>query len=124
MTVKFYHIFSIWIFLASILYGLHVSPMNPFPLLIPAAIVGTLHLLYRFALDPWWKLTAIFCIHFLPFLWIRPNVSITTLYQNMGFLLLYLVTMAVTSTSILDVYWSLFTKPTGPFLQEIKEATL
>jgi putative effector of murein hydrolase LrgA (UPF0299 family) len=121
MTVKFYQIFSVWIFLASIFYGLHLSPMNPFPLLMPAALVGTIHLLYRFALDPWWKLAAIFLIHFLPFLWIRPNMSIITLYQNMGFLLLYLLTMAITSTSILDVYRSLFTKPTGPFLQEIKE---
>ena len=121
MTVKFYHIFSIWIFLASVLYGLHLSPMNPFPLLIPAAFVGTIHLLYRFALDPWWKLAAIFLIHFLPFLWIRPNVSSITLYQNVGFLLLYLLTMAITRTRILDVYWSLFTKPTGPFFQEIKE---
>ena len=124
IVVKWYHIFSVWIFLASILYGLHLSPMNPFPLLVPAAIVGTAHLLYRFTLDPWWKLAAIFTIHFVPFLWIRPTFSVTTLYQNMGFLLLYLVTMAVTNTHILDVYWSLFTKPTGPFFQEIKDAIM
>ena len=114
-------IFSVWIFLASIFYGLRLSPMNPFPLLVPAALVGIVHFLYRFSLDPWWKLMAIFTIHFLPFLWIRPNVSSITLYQNMGFLLLYLLTMAITNTRILDVYWSLFTKPTGPFFQEIKE---
>jgi hypothetical protein len=120
IIVKFYQIFSVWIFLASVLYGLHLSPMNPFPLLVLAAIVGTVHFIYRFTLDPWWKLAVIFLIHFLPFLWIRPNMSITTLYQNMGFLLVYLLTMAITSTSILGVYWSLFTKPTGPFLQEMK----
>jgi len=120
IVVKFYQIFSVWIFLASVLYGLHLSPMNPFPLLVLAAIVGTVHFIYRFTLDPWWKLAVIFLIHFLPFLWIRPNMSVITLYQNMGFLLVYLLTMAITSTSILDVYWSLFTKPTGPFLQEMK----
>ena len=123
-VVKVYQIFSVWIFLASVLYGLCLSPMNPFPLLVLALIVGTVHFLYRFALDPWWKLMAIFLIHVLPFLWIRPTFSAITLYQNMGFLLAYVVIMTVSGTSILDVYWSLFTKPTGPFLQEIKDRLL
>ena len=116
MVVKWYMIFSIWIFLASIFYGLRLSPMNPFPLLVPALIVGTIHLLYRFALDPWWKLAAIFLIHFLPFLWIRPTFSVITLYQNMGFLLLYLVIMKVSGTSIMGVYQSLFTEKTDIIL--------
>ena len=124
IIVKFYQIFSIWIFLASVLYGLHLSPMNPFPLLVPAAIVGAAHFIYRFTLDPWWKLAVIFLIHFLPLLWVPPDFSLTTLYQNMGFLLVYLVIMTVSGTSILDVYWSLFTKPMGPFLQEIKDRLL
>jgi len=122
IVVKFYQIFSVWIFLASVLYGLHLSPMNPFPLLVPAAIVGTAHFIHRFTLDPWWKLAVIFLIHFLPFLWIPQDLSLNTLYQNMGFLLVYVIVMTVSSTSIVNVYQTLFTKPTGPFLKEIKDA--
>jgi hypothetical protein len=96
--------------------------MNPFPLLVPAAIVGAAHFIYRFTLDPWWKLAVIFLIHFLPFLWIPQDFSLNTLYQNIGFLLAYLVIMTVSGTSIVEVYRTLFTKQTGPFLKEIKDA--
>jgi hypothetical protein len=124
MVVKWYMIFSIWIFLASVLYGLRLSPMNTFPLLVLASIVGTLHFLYRFSEDPWWRLIGIVLIHAIPFLWIRPNLSSITLYQNMGFMVLYIIVMAISGTSIMGVYQTLFTKPPKPFLDAIKDVIL
>jgi hypothetical protein len=114
MIVKWYQIFSVWVFLASILYGLKISPINTFSLNIVSVLPGIYQLAHRYLIDPWWKLLYVILLHGLPFLWMPIDLSIKTIMNNGIIAAGYYLFMEMTETSVLNVYKTmLHEKPTS-----------
>lgn len=113
MIVKWYHTFSAWSFVAAILYGLGINPINPFPLNILSAMGGIFHFLYGFRTESWWKLIfAAFLFHALPFLWLPPVLTISNVTNNLYLVISYLLFMIISNKNIIHVYKILLSEPT------------
>lgn len=120
MIVKSYHIFSVWVFLAAVAYGLRLSPLNPYPLVILAAIGGAIQFIYRFSTGVWWHLLLIVLLHALPFVWVTPDLTLKTVQLNLILPALYVLAMTLAHVSILEVYRTLLTEQTGSFWTYMK----
>ncbi len=124
MIVKWFHIFSVWIFIASTLYLIGISPINTFPLNILALILGTYQFLYRFAIDPIWKLAYVALLHLLPFITIPVDITRYTIICNFLILATYVAYMLITKNSITDVYHTITTEEPVSFMSFITDRFL
>jgi hypothetical protein len=121
MIVKWFHIFSVWIFIASTLYLIGISPINTFPLNALVLIPGIYQFLYRFGIDPIWKLVNIALLHLLPFTVIPVDLTKRTIMYNFFILAAYVAYMLITKNSITDVYQTLITEEPVSFTQFIMD---
>ena len=124
MILKWFHIFSVWIFIASTLYVIGISPINTFPLNVLALIPGTYQFLYRVAIDPIWKLAYIALLHLLPFTTIPINLTKRTIMYNFLILAAYVAYMLITKNSIVDVYHTMMTEEPVSFMSFITDRFL
>ena len=112
MSPKWYHTFSAWSFVAAVLFGIGVIPINPFPLNVFSAMGGTFHFLYGVTTESWWKLIfVVILFHGLPFLWLKPVLTIPNLLDNLYLPISYLLFMLISNVSIFGVYQSLLNEP-------------
>jgi len=121
MIVRWFHIFSVWIFIASTLYLIGISPINTFPLNLLILIAGIYQFLYRFGIDPIWKLVNIALLHLLPFTAIPVDITRYTIICNFLILATYVAYMLITKNSITDVYQTLITEEPVSFTQFIMD---
>jgi len=113
MFVKWYHTFSAWTFLAAVLYGIGVIPVNPFPFNILSAFGGLFHLTYGCLTESWWKIIFVIVLfHALPFVWLPPVLTFRNFVENLYLPISYLIFMLVSNVSIFDVYILLLNEPT------------
>jgi hypothetical protein len=106
--VKWYHIFSNWILLASLLYPFH--KLSTFPLLVAAFPFGVFYLLRKWNSDLFLKLIISCIIHFVPFLFIPYNFTAPVLFFNISLVGMYIVFMYYNHIKIHDVYNKLFSE--------------
>jgi len=112
MLIKWYHTFSAWSFVAAVLYGLGINPINPFPMNVISAVGGTYHFLYGITTEPLWKLIfAVILFHGLPFLWLPPVLTLSNIINNLYLIVFYLLFIFISNVSINDVYKTLFNEP-------------
>jgi hypothetical protein len=121
MIVKAYHLFSVWVFVAAAAYGLRLTSLNPFPLVVLAAIGGAIQFVYRFSTDVWWHLLLIVVLHALPFVWVSPDYTMHTLRWNLVLPAIYVLAMTIGHVSILEVYRIMLTETPGSFLTYMKD---
>ena len=124
MIVKFYQVFSWWVFIASALYGLGISPINTFPLTLLVLGPGLYQLVKRFRIDPLWKLLYIVLLHFSAFLWVPFDLSIKTLINNCLVPVAYVIFMELNEYSISEVYHAMLTEKPTTFTQFFKNRFL
>jgi len=112
MIVKWYHTFSAWSFIAAILYGFGINPINPYPLNIMSALGGIFHFLYGFVKESRWKLIFIVILfHSLPFLWLPPVLTISNMMNNLYLIIAYLLFMLISNKNIIQVYKVILNEP-------------
>lgn len=99
--VRWYYIFSTWIFLYSAAYPLH--HISTFPLNV-LALVGCLEIILNPHKESWVKNLYILLLHLLPFLWIPYSLSLETLGYSAIFTCLYLVSMIFLNESVIHIY--------------------
>jgi len=100
-SVRWYMLFSAWIFIASVFYPYHkisTFPLNCLALLGFAEVIG----------KPWIespvKRVFLVLIHTLPFLWIPMDFGYKTLFYNALFAISYLTFMNLMNLSVLRTY--------------------
>ena len=102
MKVRFYHIFSYWIFFISIL--LPKFKLSIFPLHLIAAPFGLFYLIKSYKTEPLVKLLIAGVIHAAPLVWTAWNFNKFTIGLSLGLTLLYLGLMTVLGVDIILVY--------------------
>lgn len=105
--VRFYQIFSVWIFLAAA-----VEPwtgISLFPLLVLTIPFG-LPVKNRYGMEYIWKNLYGFAIHAIPFIWTRWVFDLTTLSWNVGFGCLYLLIMNILGADVARTYELIMTQ--------------
>ena len=102
--VRWFHLFSTWIFIASVLYPIH--GISTFPLNV-LALVGIVQVLRGWGNEHWVKELYIIALHLLPFLWIPYDFSLPTLKACFAFGFVYLIFLACLQTNCVTVYWNL-----------------
>ena len=104
--VKWYKIFSFWIFILSILSALHILPYSTFPLHV-VALIGILEMEHYFPHESYWKYVTILGLHVAPFLWVSYSFSIKTIMACLFWVLVYIAFMAINKYSIIKAYTKL-----------------
>jgi hypothetical protein len=113
MEVRFFHLFSTWIFVASALYPLHGISTFPLNLL---ALIG----LYGMKNESTGKNIYNLILHLAPFLWIPYSFSEETMLFSVLLLLVYLLIMIVLKRNCYEIYDSLL-KEEHPTFKEFLE---
>ena len=103
MRVKWYKLFSCWIFFLSIASGLGWIPYSTFPLNI-VALVGILAIVPHFPEESYLKYLAVVLLHVLPFLWVRYDYGMNTMIFCASMTVLYVGAMMITNQPILETY--------------------
>ncbi len=114
MEVRFFHLFSTWIFVASALYPLHGISTFPMNLL---ALVG----LYEMKNESTGKNIYNLILHLAPFLWIPYSFSEETMLFCVLLLLAYLLIMIFLKRNCYEIYDSLL-KERHPTFKEFLSA--
>jgi len=96
--VRWFHLLSVWIFVASALYPFH--KISTFPLNLVALIgITTLKMSESF-----WKSLHIVLIHLLPFLWIPYVINKESIKLFFGVIVCYFIFMSYLQEDPIDVY--------------------
>jgi hypothetical protein len=101
--IRWYHLFSSWIFLLSSAYPLHRISTLPLNLL---ALPGTLSAILRPC--PLSKRIYNIVLHCAPFIWIPYTVSLQSLLLSFAYAFLYIKYMNYIQVNPIDVYITLF----------------
>jgi len=124
MIVKFYQVFAWWVFIASVLYGLGISPINTFPLILLALGPGLYQLVSRFRIDPLWKKIYTIILYFSPFLWVPLDLSIKTLINNCIVPVAYIIFMEMNEYDVSEVYHTMLIENPTKLFQFLKNRFL
>ena len=103
MHVKWYQLFSCWIFLLSIASGLGWIPYSTFPLNV-VAVVGILAIVPHFPEESYLKYAVVVLLHLLPFLWVRYEYDVNTMIFCASMTTLYVGAMMIAKQPILETY--------------------
>ena len=103
--IRWYYIFSTWIFLLSTAYPLHAISTYPLNVL---ALPGCFEILINPHKEHWTKNLYILALHILPFLWIPYSFSATSIYFAAGSGVCYLVFVGFLEEDPIHIYTELF----------------
>jgi len=103
--IRWYYIFSTWIFLLSVAYPLHSISTYPMNVL---ALSGCFEIILNPHKAHWSKNIYILALHILPFLWIPYSFSITSMYFAVGSGVTYLVFVGFLEEDPIHIYSELF----------------
>ena len=99
--IRWYYIFSTWIFLLSAAYPLH--KISTYPLNV-IALPGCFEVLLNRHKEHWFKNLYILALHILPFLWIPYSVSIKSLQFAVSSFAVYLIFISILDENIIHIY--------------------
>ena len=103
--VRWYHLFSTWIFLLSVAYPIHKISTFPLNLL---ALIGCFEIIINPYKAHWIKNLYIIFLHLLAFLWIPYDLSLRVFQFAFIFGLIYLLFIAVIKESVPHIYFELW----------------
>jgi len=103
--IRWYYIFSTWIFLLSAAYPLHDISTYPLNVL---ALPGCFEILINPHKAHWTKNLYILALHILPFLWIPYSFSAISIYFAAGSGVSYLVFVGFLEEDPIHIYSELF----------------
>lgn len=103
--IRWYYLFSTWIFLLSVAYPIHAISTYPLNVL---ALPGCFEILLNPHKAHWTKNIYILGLHILPFLWIPYSFSETSIYFAFGSGLSYLVFIGFLEEDPIHIYSELF----------------
>lgn len=99
--IRWYYIFSTWIFLLSAAYPLH--KISTYPLNV-IALPGCFEILLNPHKGHWVKNVYILALHILPFLWIPYSVSNISLQFAFISVVIYLIFISILGENIIHIY--------------------
>jgi len=99
--VRWYYIFSTWIFLLSAAYPIHHISTYPLNLI---ALVGCFEILLNPHKEHWIKNVYILALHILPFLWIPYSLSVKSLEFALTSALVYLIFISILGENVFHIY--------------------
>jgi hypothetical protein len=105
--VRFYQIFSMWIFAAAVAEPW--TGISLFPLLVATAPFG-LPVNTQYGMEYLWKNLYGFGLHAVPFIWTRWVFDLTTLSCNVGLVCVYLLLMNILGADIARTYELIMTQ--------------
>lgn len=103
--IRWYYIFSSWIFLLSVAYPIHAISTYPLNVL---ALSGCFEILLNPHKEHWTKNIYILALHILPFLWIPYSFSTSSMYFAVGSGLSYLMFVGLLEEDPIHIYSELF----------------
>lgn len=119
MKIRFYHIFSNWIFIASII--LAWFKLSIYPLHIIAIPFGISYLITTAHRELLAKELITVCIHFLPFLWAPRDVSFRSFTIAVWLTITYIVFMMSIGVRIVDIYKAVYAEHHTGFGEFMRE---
>ena len=99
--IRWYYIFSTWIFILSATYPLHKISTYP---LNAIALPGCFEIILNPHKEHWFKNLYILAIHTLPFLWIPYSVSKRTLQFALVSVVIYLIFISILGENVIHIY--------------------
>ena len=109
MAIRWYMLFSNWIFVASLanLVGVKVPT---FPANVVALPFGIAYVAGKTGVDPWWKVLYVGMLHFAPFAWVSWSITTGGLVWMVAGMLAYAAFMRSRGWSIVETYRTMFTE--------------
>jgi len=104
MLVRWWMLFSNWIFVAAILYAVGLHTVSTFPASVVALPFGLFFIVRKYGVDPLWKLGAAAALHIIPFLIVPWVITKENAAWTIGSFLLYMFLMRAINISPLDIY--------------------
>jgi len=102
--IRWYYIFSTWIFLLSAAYPFH--KISTYPLNV-IALVGCFEILLNPHKEHWFKNVYILALHILPFLWIPYSVSNISLQFAFTSFIAYIIFISILGENVIHIYTKL-----------------
>jgi hypothetical protein len=116
MLIRWYMLFSNWIFVASLanLVGVEVPTFQANLIALP---FGLAYVVGKVGIDPWWKVLYVGMLHFAPFAWVTWSITMGGWLLTGTGMLAYAAFMWSRGWSIVETYRTMFTE-THTSLQE------
>jgi len=104
MLVRWWMLFSNWIFVAAILYAIGVHKVSTFPASLVALPFGIFFIIRKYRVYPLWKLSAAAALHIIPFLLVPWVITKENVAWSIGLFFLYMFFMTAISVYPLNIY--------------------
>lgn len=121
MRIRWYMLFSNWIFVGSLLYLVGLHSISTFPANLIALPFGLYFVWQKREVDPLWKLFYAAFIHLAPFIWVPWVVNMENLTWAIFAFMLYLMYLFVNRLSMDDIYTSTLNEVHTSFLSYLTE---
>ena len=121
MLVRWWMLFSNWIFVAAILYAVGVHKVSTFPASLVALPFGIFFIVRKYRVDPLWKLFAAAALHIIPFLLVPWLITKENVAWTIGLLLIYTFFMTATQGGPVDIYRETYYEVHGSIIDWVKE---
>lgn len=102
--IRWYMLYSYWIFVLALLYAAGLQPISTFPSSLLALPFGVFFVYQKYRVDPNWKLGLAFLLHVVPFVAVPWILTKDVLLWNVLFLLFYVALMTIAGLDIVQTY--------------------
>ena len=102
--IRWYMLYSYWIFVLALLYATGLQPISTFPSSLLALPFGVFFVYQKYRVDPNWKLGLAFLLHAVPFMAVPWILTKDVLLWNVLFLLFYVALMTVAGVDVVQTY--------------------
>lgn len=102
--IRWYMLYSYWIFVLALLYAAGLQPISTFPSSLLALPFGVFFVYEKYRVDPNWKLGLAALLHLVPFALVPWILTKDVLLWNVLFLLFYVALMTMAGADVVQTY--------------------